>query len=80
VDEAFIPIIAIISIFVVLPGMVLHYISRNREFAAKAAGDPNMNARLVDIAERLERRLEAIETLLDHEVPGWKQAQQRRHG
>ena len=79
-DEAFIPIIAIISIFVVLPGMVLHYISRNRELAAKAAGDPNMNARLVDVAERLERRLDAIEELLDHEVPGWKAAQRRRHG
>lgn len=77
--EAFIPIIAIISIFVVLPGMVLHYLTRNREIAAKAAGDPVMNARLVDIAERLERRLDAIESLLDHEVPGWKKAQERRN-
>jgi hypothetical protein len=38
-----------------------------------------MNARLVEIAERLERRLEAIESLLDHEVPGWKKAQERRN-
>ena len=60
--------------------MVLHYLTRNREIAARAAGDPTMNARLVDIAERLERRIDAIETLLDHEVPGWKQTQQRRHG
>ena len=60
--------------------MVLHYLTRNKEIAARAAGDPTMNARLVDIAERLERRIDAIETLLDHEVPGWKQAQQRRHG
>ena len=60
--------------------MILHYLTRNREIAARAAGDPTMNARLVDIAERLERRIDAIETLLDHEVPGWKQTQQRRHG
>ncbi len=60
--------------------MVLHYLTRNKEIAARAAGDPTMNARLVDIAERLERRIDAIETLLDHEVPGWKQTQQRRHG
>lgn len=78
-DEAFIPIIAIISIFVVLPGMVLHYLTRNKEATAKAAGDPTMNARLVDIADRLERRLEAIESLLEHEVPGWKKAQERRN-
>ncbi len=78
--EELAPALAIISIFVVLPGMVLHYLTRNREIAARAAGDPTMNARLVDIAERLERRIDAIETLLEHEVPGWKQAQQRRPG
>ena len=77
--EEFAPVIAIISIFVVLPGMVLHYLTRNKEIAAKAAGDPTMNARLVDIAERLERRIEAIESLLEHEMPGWKKAQERRN-
>jgi len=70
---------AIISIFIVLPAMVLHYMSKNKEIAAKAAGDPSMNARLIEIAERLERRIEAIETLLDHESPGWKKAHDRRH-
>jgi phage shock protein B len=77
--EVFIPIVAIISLFVVLPGMVLHYLARNRQSAAKAAGDPAMNARLVEIAERLERRLDAIESLLDHEMPGWKKSQERRN-
>jgi phage shock protein B len=78
--EAVIAIFAIGAIFIVLPWMVLHFISRNRETAAKAAGDPTMNARLVDVADRLERRLEAIENLLEHEVPGWKKTQERRQG
>jgi phage shock protein B len=77
--EEFAPVIAIISIFVVLPGMVLHYLTRNKEIAAKAAGDPTMNSRLVDIAERLERRIDAIESLLEHEMPGWRKAQERRN-
>jgi phage shock protein B len=77
--EEFAPVIAIISIFVVLPGMVLHYLTKNKEIAAKAAGDPAMNSRLVDIAERLERRIDAIESLLEHEMPGWKKAQERRN-
>jgi phage shock protein B len=77
--EELAPALAIISIFVVLPGMVLHYLSRNKEIAARAAGDPTMNARLVEIAERLERRIDAIETLLEHEMPGWKKAQERRN-
>ena len=76
--EEFAPVIAIISIFVVLPGMVLYYLTKNKEIAARAAGDPTMNARLVEIAERLERRIEAIESLLEHEMPGWKKAQERK--
>lgn len=78
-DEAFIGIFAIFAIFIALPWMVLSFLSRHRANAAKAAGDPGMNARLVDIAERLERRIDAIESLLDHEVPGWKRTQDRRH-
>jgi phage shock protein B len=77
--EELAPVIAIISIFVVLPGMVLHYLTRNKDIAAKAAGDPTMNAKLVDIADRLERRIEAIESLLEHEIPGWKKSQERRN-
>ncbi|MGQ0585820.1 MAG: envelope stress response membrane protein PspB [Gammaproteobacteria bacterium] len=77
--EVLIPLIAIISIFIVLPGMVLHYLTRNKEIAAKGAGDPTMNSRLVDIAERLERRIEAIESVLEHEMPGWKKPVERRN-
>jgi len=70
---------AIISIFIVLPAMVFHYLIKNKEIAARAAGDPAMNARLIEIAERLERRIESIETLLDHESPGWKKTHDRRN-
>ncbi|MGH8482193.1 MAG: envelope stress response membrane protein PspB [Nevskiaceae bacterium] len=77
--EELAPVLAIVSIFIVLPWMVLHYLTKNKEVAAKAAGDPAMNSRLVDIAERLERRIDAIETLLEHEMPGWKKPQDRRN-
>lgn len=77
--EELAPVIAIVSIFIVLPGMVLHYLTKNKDIAAKAAGDPTMNAKLVDIADRLERRIEAIESLLEHEIPGWKKSQERRN-
>ena len=70
---------SIFAIFIALPWMVLSFLSRHRANAAKAAGDPGMNDRLVDIADRIERRLDAIESLLDHEVPGWKKSQDRRN-
>ena len=77
--EELAPVIAIVSIFIVLPAMVLHYLTKNKDIAAKAAGDPAVNARLVEIAERLERRIDAIESLLEHEIPGWKKSQERRN-
>lgn len=76
--EELVALFAIFCIFIALPWMVLSFLSRHRANAAKAAGDPAMNDRLVDIAERLEKRLDAIETLLEHEVPGWKKSQQHR--
>jgi phage shock protein B len=78
VDEAIVGMFAIFCIFIALPWMILHFLTRQKQNVAKAAGDPAMNAALTDIADRLERRLDAIEILLDHEVPGWNKAPDRR--
>ena len=77
--EELVGIFAIFCIFIALPWMVLSFLSKNRANAAKAAGDPAMNASLSGLADKLEKRLDAIESLLDHEVPGWRKAQDRRN-
>ena len=59
--------------------VVLYFLSRTRENAVKAIGDPGMNASLVALADKLEQRLDSIETLLDREVPGWRKPQERRN-
>ena len=77
--EVLIALFAIFAIFMALPWMVLSFLSRTRENTMKAAGDPAMNASLASLADRLEQRLDSIETLLDHEVPGWRKPQDRRN-
>ena len=77
--EVFIAALSIFAIFIALPGMVLYFLSRNRETAVKNAGDPTLNASLMNVADRLEQRLDSIETLLDHEVPGWRKPLERRN-
>ena len=77
--EELVGIFAIFCIFIALPWMVLSFLSKNRANAAKAAGDPAMNASLSGLADKLDKRLDAIESLLDHEVPGWRKAQDRRN-
>ena len=69
----------IFCIFIALPWMVLSFLSKNRANAAKAAGDPAMNASLISLADKIEKRLDAMENLLDHEVPGWRKSQDRRN-
>lgn len=77
-EEFMVTMFVIFSIFIVLPWMVLNFLSKRRESVVAAAGDPAMNATLLNIAEKLERRLDAIETILDHEIPGWRRTLDRR--
>jgi phage shock protein B len=73
-----VPMFAIFALFIALPWMILNFIAKRRQNAALAAGDPAMTASLGAIADKLERRLDAIETILDHEVPGWRRNLDRR--
>ena len=76
--EAVMGIFALFAVFIAFPYIVLNFLSRRREYEVRAAGDPNLNALLNGIADKMEKRLDAIETLLDHEVPGWRGGAQRR--
>ena len=70
--EYFVGMFAIFAIFIALPWIVLNFLSRKKDAAVQAAGDPTLNASLTAIADRLEKRLDAIEGLLDQEIPGWR--------
>lgn len=71
--EVVVAIFSVFAIFIALPWIVLSALSRKREATVQAAGDPALNASLTAIAAKMERRLDAMEGLLDHEVPGWRQ-------
>lgn len=63
-DEGLIAIIAILSIFVFLPGMVLHYVSQWRRQKTLQPDDERMLEDLWRSAKAMERRLETLEALL----------------
>ncbi len=71
-EEYLVGMFAIFAIFIALPWIVLSALSRKREATVQAAGDPALNTALTGIADKLEKRLDAIESLLDQEVPGWR--------
>jgi phage shock protein B len=67
-DEAFVAIIAILMpVF-----LVLAFRFRPRRDTAPAGADVSQVQALMQTAQRMERRIESLEMLLDTEVPGWR--------
>lgn len=73
-EDLLIPIFALLCIFVLLPGMVLWFMDRQRRHrATELPAPPGLaTADLARVAARMEQRLDALERLLDVEAPGWR--------
>lgn len=71
--EVLIPLVAIISLFVILPGMAMFFADRKRRFKAEQEGRTTTDSSaLISLADRMERRIDALEQILDTESPGWR--------
>lgn len=64
-DEMIVPLIAILALFVVLPGMVFHYITLWRRQKTLQPDDERMLEDLWRSAKAMERRIETLESLLE---------------
>jgi len=63
--ELIIPIIAILSIFVILPGMIMHYLTLWRKQKTLLPDDERMLEDLWRSAKSIERRIDTIEALME---------------
>jgi len=63
-----ISLVAVICIFVILPWMILHYISKNRSSGQLTEDDQRMLEDLWRSARAMERRIETLERLLEPEA------------
>jgi phage shock protein B len=52
--------------------LIMHYKDRRRAAAAIPAAVNASTSQLMQMAERMERRIDALEQILDHEAPGWR--------
>jgi phage shock protein B len=71
--EVFIPLIAIVSIFIGLPWLVFHYITQWKRTATLTREDENLLDELHDLARRLDDRMCSIERIMSAENPNWRQ-------
>jgi phage shock protein B len=62
-------------VFLLIPAplfIVLHFITKWKQSREISGGDEKMLEDMWALSQRLERRLESLETILDSELPDWR--------
>jgi phage shock protein B len=71
--EILIPLIVVPVLFLGLPWLIFHYITRWKTAATLTREDENLLDELHDVARRLDERMCTIERILQAENPNWRQ-------
>lgn len=70
--EIVIPILAITTLFIFLPWLVFHYVTKWKAQATLTTEDENLLDELHELARRLDDRMRTIERIIDADNPGWR--------
>jgi len=73
VDD-FAPVLAIIAIFIGLPWIIMHYITRWKTAATITTDDEYLLEELYNLAKRLDERMDTVERLVASDNPEFKPA------
>lgn len=70
-DELWIPIIIVPILFLALPWLILHYVTKWKVNSGLTAEDETMLDDLYELARRLDDRMTTIERIIQDEHPNW---------
>lgn len=65
--------VAIVAIFIGLPWIIFHYITKWKSQASLTTEDENLLDELHEMARRLDDRMATIERIMTAENPNWRQ-------
>lgn len=65
--------VAIVAIFIGLPWLILHYVTKWKSGATLTGEDERLLEELHSAARRLDERMNTIERIMAAENPGWQQ-------
>ena len=68
------PFFALVTLFVALPWIVLHYMTKWKTAATLTSGDEQLLEELYRVARRLEKRMDTVERLVAAENPQFRPA------
>ena len=72
-EEVFIPLIAMTTLFIAFPWLIFHYITKWRQAKTLTTSDEKLLDELHDVARRLDDRVCTIERIMTAENPEWRQ-------
>ena len=64
-----------VIVFIAIPAplfIILHFITKWKQSREMSGGDEKMLEELWQLSTRLEDRMDALETILDNEIAGWR--------
>lgn len=70
-DEVWIPIIIVPVLFIALPWLILHYVTKWKTRTSLTSEDESMLDDLYELARRLDDRMHTLERILHDENPNW---------
>jgi phage shock protein B len=71
-EEVLIPITIVGMLFIGLPWLIFHYVTKWKTQASLTTEDENLLDELHDLARRLEERLVTVERIMTAENPNWR--------
>lgn len=72
-EEVLIPAVVLGILFIALPWLIFHYVTKWKQAAVLTSGDEKLLDELHDAARRLDDRLCTIERIMTIENPNWRQ-------
>ena len=71
-DDIFVPIALFATLFIGLPWLILHYLTKWKSGRGISQQDEALLDELHDLARRLDQRIETVERIMAAENPNWK--------
>lgn len=72
-EDVLVPLIVVPVLFIGLPWLIFHYITKWKSSARLTGSDEKLLDELHDAARRLDDRLNTIERIMTAENPNWRQ-------
>ncbi|WP_324750132.1 envelope stress response membrane protein PspB [Sphingomonas sp. LY54] len=71
-EEVLVPFFAISILFLGLPWLIFHYVTKWKSAATLTGEDEKLLDEMHEMARRLDDRLQTIERIMTAENPGWR--------